>query len=94
MDNKAAGKKLIPSDLVLNDDLSVYHLNLLPEDVADTIFLLGDRDRVLMVSAFFDHIEVKKEKREFLTHTGTYKGKLFSAISTGIGCDNVEIVLN
>ena len=94
MDNKSAGKKIIPTDLILNDDLSVYHLNLLPDDIADTIILLGDRDRVPLVSSFFDHIEVKKEKREFRTHTGTYKGKRFSAISTGIGTDNVEIVLN
>ena len=94
MDNNAAGKKIIPTDLILNDDLSVYHLNLLPHDIADTIILLGDRGRVPLVSAFFDHIEVKKEKREFLTHTGTYKGKRISAISTGIGTDNVEIVMN
>ena len=94
MDNKTAGKNLIPTDLILNDDLSVYHLNLLPDDIADTIILLGDRDRVPMVSAFFDKIEVIKEKREFLTHTGTYKGKRFTAISTGIGTDNIEIVLN
>jgi uridine phosphorylase len=94
MDNKAASKKINPPDLILNDDLSVYHLNLLPEDIADTIILLGDRDRVPLVSAFFDNIEVIKQKREFLTHTGTYKGKRFSAISTGIGTDNVEIVLN
>jgi uridine phosphorylase len=94
MNNKSQGKKIVPTDLILNDDLSVYHLNLLPEEIADTIILLGDRDRVPLVSSFFDKIEVIKEKREFLTHTGTYKGKRISAISTGIGTDNVEIVLN
>jgi uridine phosphorylase len=94
MDNKASGIKIIPTDLILNDDLSVYHLNLLPEDIGDTIILLGDRDRVPLVSAFFDRIEVIKEKREFLTHTGIYKGKRISSISTGIGTDNIEIVLN
>jgi uridine phosphorylase len=94
MDNKAAVKKIIPSDLILNDDMSVYHLNLLPEDIADTIILLGDRNRVPLVSSFFEKMEVKKEKREFLTHTGTYKGKRITAIATGIGTDNIEIVLN
>lgn len=94
MDNKTAQRKINPGDLVLNDDLSVYHLNLLPVDIADTIILLGDRDRVPMVSAYFDKIEVIKQKREFLTHTGTYNGKRFSAIATGIGTDNIEIVMN
>jgi len=82
------------SELILNQDQSIYHLNLLPQDIADIIITVGDPDRVSMVSAYFDNIEVIKRKREFLTHTGTYKGKRITVISTGIGTDNVDIVLN
>ena len=77
MDNKASGIKIIPTDLILNDDLSVYHLNLLQQDIADTIILLGDRDRVPLVSAFFDKIEVKKEKRNSLPIPAHIKEKDF-----------------
>jgi uridine phosphorylase len=88
-------KYTIPeSELVLNADGSVYHLNLLPEDVADTIILVGDQDRVPEVSKHFDKIEIKKQKREFVTHTGFLKNKRISVISTGIGTDNIDIVLN
>lgn len=82
------------TDLILNPDGSVYHLHLLPEDIADTILLVGDPGRVQQVSANFDSIDVKKENREFVTHTGTYKGKRISSLSTGIGTDNIDIVLN
>ncbi len=82
------------SELILNPDNSVYHLNLLPQDIADTIIFVGDPDRVCDISCFFDTIEVKKQKREFLTHTGLFKGKRISVISTGIGTDNIDIVLN
>jgi uridine phosphorylase len=86
--------KIAESELILNDDNSVYHLNLQPEDIADTIINVGDPDRVGMVSKFFNKIEVKKQKREFVTHTGDYKGKRITVISTGIGTDNIDIVYN
>jgi len=82
------------SELILNPDNSVYHLNLLPQDIADTIIFVGDPDRVGEISCFFETIEVKKQKREFLTHTGLLKGKRITVISTGIGTDNIDIVLN
>lgn len=82
------------SELILNPDNSVYHLNLLPQDIADTIIFVGDPDRVGDISCYFDSIEVKKQKREFLTHTGLMNGKRISVISTGIGTDNIDIVIN
>lgn len=82
------------SELILNKDGSVYHLNLLPEELAPVVINVGDPDRVAMVSAYFDQIEVKKQKREFVTHTGLYKGNRISVISTGIGTDNIDIVYN
>jgi len=82
------------ADLILNPDGSVYHLNLLPEDIADTIITVGDQDRVADVSAFFDRLELQKGKREFITHTGYIGKKRISVISTGIGTDNIDIVLN
>ncbi len=82
------------SELILNSDNSVYHLNLLPHEIADTIINVGDPDRVAMVSKFFSSIEVRKQKREFVTHTGTYKGKRITVLSTGIGTDNIDIVYN
>jgi len=87
-------EKIGESELILNDDGSVFHLHLLPEDIADTIILVGDQNRVETVSAMFDTIEVKKENREFHSHTGLYKGKRISVVSTGIGTDNIDIVLN
>ncbi|WNH10355.1 nucleoside phosphorylase [Thalassobellus suaedae] len=82
------------SELILNPDGSLYHLNLKPEHVAKTVILVGDQDRVKKVSKHFDTIEFETQKREFKTHTGTYKGKRISVISTGIGPDNIDIVLN
>lgn len=82
------------SELILNPDGSIYHLNLRPEQVADTIILVGDPNRVPRVSAYFDTIEFSTQKREFCTHTGTYKGKRLTALSTGIGSDNIDIVIN
>ncbi len=82
------------TDLILNSDGSVYHLNLLPEDIAGTVITVGDPDRVAEVSKYFDHIELKKSKREFVTHTGTIGNKRLTVISTGIGTDNIDIVLN
>ncbi|MFV0564443.1 MAG: nucleoside phosphorylase [Flavobacteriaceae bacterium] len=82
------------SELILNSDGSIYHLNLKPENVADTIILVGDQDRVEKISKHFDRIEFSTQKREFKTHTGVYKGKRLTVISTGIGPDNIDIVLN
>lgn len=82
------------SELILNKDGSVYHLNLHPHEIADYIINVGDPDRVSIVSSFFDHIEFKKQKREFVTHTGIYKGKRITVLSTGIGTDNIDIVYN
>ncbi|KFF23599.1 nucleoside phosphorylase [Chryseobacterium vrystaatense] len=86
--------KLAASELVLNDDGSVYHLNLLPEDIADKIILVGDPDRVAKVSKYFDKVEIKKNKREFYTHTGTLRGERITVMSTGIGTENIDIVMN
>lgn len=83
-----------PSELILNPDGSIYHLNLLPEQVAETIILVGDQDRVGRISIYFDSIEHQVQKREFCTHTGIYKGKRLTVISTGIGPDNIDIVIN
>src|SRR5947207_6219944 len=86
--------KIADSELILNEDGSVYHLNLQPEDLSDTVIIVGDPSRVAIVSKFFDKVEVKKQKREFVTHTGYYKGKRITALSTGIGTDNIDIVYN
>lgn len=86
--------KLAASELVLNSDGSVYHLNLLPEEIADKIILVGDPDRVPKVSKYFDKIEVKKNKREFYTHTGELRGQRITVMSTGIGTENIDIVMN
>lgn len=87
-------KEIKASELILNDDGSIYHLHLHPEDIADTIILVGDQGRVPMVSQFFDTIDFKTQNREFITHTGTYKNKRISVLSTGIGTDNIDIVVN
>ncbi len=87
-------QKIAPSELVLNKDGSVYHINLKPEDIADNVLVVGDQNRVEMISSFFDTIEIKKQSREFVTHTGTYNGKRVTALSTGIGTDNIDIVIN
>ena len=82
------------ADLIINPDGGIYHLNLLPEDVADTIITVGDPDRVGEVSKYFDRIELKKGKREFITHTGILGKNRITVLSTGIGTDNIDIVLN
>jgi uridine phosphorylase len=87
-------KKLSEADLVINPDGSIYHLNLLPEDVADTVITVGDPDRIGEITKHFDHIEFKKGKREFLTETGSIGSKRITVISTGIGTDNIDIVFN
>lgn len=82
------------SELILNKDGSVYHLNLLPHELAPVVINVGDPDRVPMVSAYFDSVTVRKQKREFVSHTGLYKGKPMTVLSTGIGTDNIDIVYN
>jgi uridine phosphorylase len=82
------------SELILNQDNSVYHLGLKGEHIADIVLLVGDQGRVQRISKYFDEIEFEVQNREFKTHTGWYKGKRVSVISTGIGTDNIDIVLN
>ncbi len=82
------------SELILNPDGSVYHLNLKPKHIAYTIIFVGDQNRVDKITKNFDSIEFTTQKREFKTTTGTYKNKRLSVISTGIGPDNIDIVLN
>ena len=87
-------EKPIPSsELIINDDGSVFHLHILPEDLADTLILMGDPGRVTLVGQHFDTIEVDKQSREFHTITGTYHGKRITALSHGIGTDNIDIVM-
>lgn len=81
------------SELIINPDGSIFHLHLLPEQLAHTILLVGDPQRVDMVADFFDSVEYHVKSREFVTKTGTYKGKRMSVVSTGIGTDNIDIVL-
>ncbi len=86
--------RISETDLILNADGSAYHLNLLPGDVADTVITVGDPDRVSGISQYFNSVELKKGKREFITHTGRIGEKRLTVISTGIGTDNIDIVLN
>ncbi len=86
--------KIGESELIINSDGSIFHLKLKPEHIAKDIILVGDPGRVAMVSDFFDKVEHVITNREFITHTGTYKGKRISVIATGIGTDNIDIVLN
>lgn len=87
-------KKIADSELILNPDGSVYHLKLRPENLAENIIVVGDQGRVETISKHFDKIECKIQNREFLTHTGTFNGKRITALSTGIGTDNIDIVIN
>ncbi len=82
------------SELIINSRGAIYHLDMLPEDIADTIIFVGDPGRVKEVSKHFDHIEAKGEHREFISHTGRIANKRVTVISTGIGPDNIDIVLN
>ena len=82
------------SELITNDDGSVFHLHLHPEDLAEQEILVGDPSRVEMIASHFEKIEVRKSDREFCTITGYYKGHRLSVISTGIGADNIDIVMN
>lgn len=87
-------KTIANSELILNSNGSIYHLSLFPEQIANDIIVVGDPERVEIISAYFDTIEYKVSHREFVTHTGTYNNKRISVVATGIGCDNIDIVLN
>lgn len=86
-------EKIGASELIINSDGSVFHLHLRPEELADTVILVGDPGRVEMVSSFFDTVELRRASREFVSATGTYKGCRMTVLSTGIGCDNLDIVM-
>lgn len=86
--------RIAESELIINNRGAVYHLNLRPEELANTIITVGDPDRVQEVSKHFDSIEGKYQHREFVTHTGRIGQKRISVVSTGIGTDNIDIVLN
>ena len=87
-------RRLAESELILNPDGSIYHLNLKPDQVAPTVITVGDPDRVGLVTQFFDKVEFSIRCREFKTATGSYKGKRITVLSTGIGTDNIDIVFN
>ncbi|HTO36396.1 MAG TPA: hypothetical protein VLZ72_09160, partial [Flavobacterium sp.] len=82
------------SELILNPDGSVYHINLKPEHIAKDIIFVGDQNRVEKITKHFDSIEFSTQKREFKTQTGIFKGKRITVMSTGIGPDNIDIVMN
>ncbi|AVR46378.1 phosphorylase [Christiangramia fulva] len=82
---------ILASELILNPDGSIYHLGIKPEDLADTVIVVGDPGRVPTISRHFNKIEIKKNKREFCTHTGFYKSKRITVMSTGMGTDNIDI---
>jgi uridine phosphorylase len=86
--------RIAESELIINNRGAIYHLNLLPEELATNIIVVGDPERVNLVSRYFDKIEIKSHHREFITHTGTLGKKRISVISTGIGTDNIDITLN
>ena len=88
-------KKYFPSsELIINEDGSVFHLHVKPEWLADKVILVGDPGRVALVASHFESRECEVESREFRTITGTYQGKRITVVSTGIGCDNIDIVMN
>lgn len=86
-------EKIGASELIINSDGSVFHLHLKPQELADTVILVGDPGRVELVSSFFDEVTVRKASREFVSATGIYKGCPMTVLSTGIGCDNLDIVM-
>ena len=87
-------KRFAESELIINEDGSVFHLHLKPEQLADKVILVGDPGRVALVASHFDTCECEVESREFHSVTGTYNGKRITVQSTGIGCDNIDIVIN
>lgn len=87
-------KYFAASELLINSDGSVFHLHIKPEQLADKVILVGDPGRVSLVASHFENIEMEVESREFKSITGSYKGKRITVVSTGIGCDNIDIVMN
>ncbi len=87
-------KFFAPSELIINEDGSIFHLHVKPEDLADKVVLVGDPGRVVLVASHFEKVESEASSREFRTVTGIYKGKRITVVSTGIGCDNIDIVVN
>lgn len=87
-------KYFASSELIINEDGSVFHLHVKPEWLADKVILVGDPGRVALVASHFENKECEVESREFKTITGTYQGKRITVVSTGIGCDNIDIVMN
>ena len=87
-------KHFAPSELIINEDGSIFHLHIKPEQLADKVILVGDPGRVKTVASFFETLESETNNREFRSITGTYKGKRITVLSTGIGCDNIDIVVN
>ena len=87
-------QRIAESELILNSRGAIYHLDLLPEELADTIVIVGDPFRVKEVTKYFDHIELERQHREFISHTGTIHNRLLTVLSTGIGTDNIDIVFN
>lgn len=83
-----------PSELIINEDESIFHLHLKPHELADKVILVGDPGRVALVASHFDGVECEVNNREFRTITGNFKNKRITIVSTGIGCDNIDIVLN
>jgi uridine phosphorylase len=95
INNNSMSERIIPeSELILNPDGSLYHIKLKAEHIADDVIVVGDQHRVERISKHFDSIEHKSISREFVTHTGIYKGKKITVLSTGIGTDNIDIVVN
>ena len=86
--------RIAESELIINGDGSVFHLHMRPEQLADNVILVGDPGRVDMVAEFLTDIEFRNASREFVSTTGRYNGKRFTILSTGIGCDNIDIVMN
>ncbi len=91
---KQMKRRIEESELIINNDGSIFHLHLKPGEIADNIILVGDPGRVETVASFFDKIEIERKNREFVSVTGEYKNKRFSVIATGIGTDNIDIVIN
>ena len=87
-------QRIAESELILNARGAIYHLDLLPEELADTVVIVGDPFRVKKVTKFFDHLELTRHHREFIAHTGMLGKKRISVLSTGIGTDNIDIVFN
>ncbi len=87
-------RRIEESELIINKDGSVFHLHLKPGEIAENIILVGDPGRVKVVASFFDEVELERQNREFVSTTGSYKGKRFTVVATGIGTDNIDIVMN